>query len=310
MMRPLAVIGNVNVDLIMGPIAPWPLAGTEVITDHDQLRAGGAAAYAAFTWMALGAEFQIAANIGHDTFGKWLAESFKDYSHHWPKQSSSTTISVGITHPDGERTFFTTRGHLHHLSWASVRESLNAEKLRGGLLLLAGSFLTDSLTKDYNLLFEWAKANEISIALDPGWPSVGWTEKSIAAAREWVRHSNFLLINEIEAKFLTETSTIETALERLHKMLPGEGVAVIKAGALGAFSRDANGTLLNCKAPQVNVIDTIGAGDIFNASFLNAIAQGRDVMRAMAAGVNGASTAISSTPRQYAAGAAVLKKSA
>ena len=39
-MRPLAVIGNVNVDLILGPAAPWPKAGTEIIVDHDELRVG------------------------------------------------------------------------------------------------------------------------------------------------------------------------------------------------------------------------------------------------------------------------------
>ena len=39
-LRPLAVIGNVNVDLIVGPVAPWPTAGTEISVDHDELRVG------------------------------------------------------------------------------------------------------------------------------------------------------------------------------------------------------------------------------------------------------------------------------
>ena len=30
-MRPLAVIGNVNVDLIIGPVGSWPQQGTEVM---------------------------------------------------------------------------------------------------------------------------------------------------------------------------------------------------------------------------------------------------------------------------------------
>ena len=310
MMRPLAVVGNLNVDLIMGPISPWPLAGTEVIADHEQLRAGGAAAYVALTWLALGAEFQMAANIGNDTFGQWLAGSFKDHSGSWPKQATSTTISVGITHPDGERTFFTTRGHLQELSWPAVRANLDEEELRGGLLLVGGSFLTDSLTKDYHLLFDWALANDISVALDPGWPNGGWTEELITKASDWVGRSNYLLINEIEAKHLTGDETIEASLESLHEILPDDGVAVIKAGLLGAFTKDAHGALLNCKAPKVIVIDTIGAGDVFNASFLSAIAQGQDVGRALSAGVNSASIAISTMPRQYAPNKSTLKRSA
>ena len=33
--RPLAVVGNVNVDLIIGPVAPWPNPGSEVMCPHD-----------------------------------------------------------------------------------------------------------------------------------------------------------------------------------------------------------------------------------------------------------------------------------
>lgn len=109
-MRPLAVIGNVNVDLILGPAAPWPKAGTEIIVDHDELRVGGAAGNSALAWQALGVEFEIAANIGSDQFGRWLSEAFGHRSDKWPVRPEKTTLSVGITHPDGERTFFTTRG--------------------------------------------------------------------------------------------------------------------------------------------------------------------------------------------------------
>ncbi|MGO7770642.1 PfkB family carbohydrate kinase, partial [Rhizobium ruizarguesonis] len=74
-MQPLAVIGNVNIELILGPAAPWPKAGTEIIVDHDELRVGGAAGNSALAWQALGVEFEIAANIGSDQFGRWLSEA-------------------------------------------------------------------------------------------------------------------------------------------------------------------------------------------------------------------------------------------
>ena len=48
-MKPLAVIGNVNIDLILGPAEPWPKAGTELTVDlaHSSFTipiVGGAAA--------------------------------------------------------------------------------------------------------------------------------------------------------------------------------------------------------------------------------------------------------------------------
>ncbi len=148
-MRPLAVIGNVNVDLILGPAAPWPKAGTEIIVDHDELRVGGQAGNSALVWQALGVDFQIAANVGNDQFGRWLVEEFGARARKWPVSPQGTTLSVGITHPDGERTFFTTRGHLPRFSLADVLAVLDGKKLAGGWALLGGAFLTDDLTADY-----------------------------------------------------------------------------------------------------------------------------------------------------------------
>ncbi len=164
--RPLAVIGNVNVDLILGPATPWPKAGTEIIVDHDELRVGGQAGNSALVWKALGVDYAIAANVGNDQFGRWLAETFGSHGAAWPVSAENTTLSVGITHPDGERTFFTTRGHLPRFSLADVLAVLDGEKLRGGYALLTAAFLTDDLTRDYEALFDWADGHQITVALD------------------------------------------------------------------------------------------------------------------------------------------------
>ena len=160
-MRPLAVIGNVNVDLILGPAEPWPKAGTEIIVDHDELRVGGSAGNAALAWKALGVDFDIAANTGTDEFGRWLRESFGAQAEKWPIRPEGTTLSVGITHPDGERTFFTTRGHLPRFSLDCVFAALDGARLSGGYALLCGSFLTDDLAADYPYLFDWADHHRI-----------------------------------------------------------------------------------------------------------------------------------------------------
>ena len=37
----ILVAGNVNVDVLMGNLAPWPKQGSEVLVDTYQLRVGG-----------------------------------------------------------------------------------------------------------------------------------------------------------------------------------------------------------------------------------------------------------------------------
>jgi hypothetical protein len=298
-MRPLAVIGNVNVDLILGPAAPWPKAGTEIIVDHDELRVGGQAGNSALAWQALGVDFQIAANVGNDQFGRWLAETFGTHSAAWPVSTENTTLSVGITHPDGERTFFTTRGHLPRFSLADVLAVLDGEKLRGGYALLTAGFLTDDLARDYEALFDWADEHQITVALDTGWPLDGWTAANCAATRQWLSRCGIALFNEIETTTLAGIVDPVEAARDLRSHMPEGAIFVVKRGPEGAVAIAADGGLVSAPAPEVKVIDTIGAGDVFNAAFLAALARGEPLEACLIAGTAVASRAISTLPRSY-----------
>jgi hypothetical protein len=298
-MRPLAVIGNVNVDLILGPADPWPTPGTEIMVDHDELRIGGSAGNAALTWEALGLDFQIAANVGNDQFGEWLRQGFAKHSKHWPMASIGTTLSVGITHPNGERTFFTTRGHIAALSWPQVFAMIDTERLRGGTVILCGSFLTDVLVMQYDQLFDWADANDIRVALDTGWPIDGWTEANRTKARNWLSRCHLALFNEVETTRLANSVEPGEAAQKLKALMPASAIVVVKRGPDGALAVGQDGQLVSVAAPLVSVADTIGAGDVFNSAFVAALSSGRTLEQCLEAGVRVASMAISTIPRRY-----------
>ena len=298
-MKPLAVIGNVNVDLILGPAAPWPAPGTEVIVDHDELRVGGSAGNSALAWAALGVDFTIAANVGSDEFGRWLRQAFGARSERWPVRPEGTTLSVGITHPDGERTFFTTRGHLPRFSLADVRAVLDGAQLSGGYALLCGGFLTVDLTADYPALFDWADRHGITLALDTGWPLEGWTEANQLATQAWLSRCGCVLMNEVETTTLAGLADPVAAARSLKGHMPDGAIVVVKCGSEGAIGIDADGTLYKAAAPVVEVVDTIGAGDVFNAGFLAALAEGQPLQACLEAGTRIASQAISTLPRSY-----------
>lgn len=298
-MRPLAVIGNVNVDIIIGPTVPWPKPGTEIIVDHDELRVGGQAGNTALAWQALGVDFQIAANVGDDQFGRWLSEAFGSRAAKWPARPEGTTLSVGITHPDGERTFFTTRGHLPRFNLADVFAVLDADRLAGGYALLTAAFLTDDLTSEYDRLFDWVDARRITVALDTGWPLDGWTEANCAATLRWLSRSGCALLNEIEATTLAGLDNPFEAARKLRAGMPEGAVVVVKRGPAGAIAIGHDGAIVAAAAPAVKVVDTIGAGDVFNAAFLAALAGGRVLADCLVAGTRSASRAISTLPRRY-----------
>jgi sugar/nucleoside kinase (ribokinase family) len=299
MMRPLAVIGNVNVDLILGPAEPWPKAGTEVIVDHDELRVGGQAGNSALAWNGLGVDYAIAASTGDDQFGRWLREAFGDHADHWPVSPEATTLSVGITHPDGERTFFTTRGHLPRFSLADALSALDGAKLAGGYALLCGSFLTDDFTGEYPAFFDWADQHGINVALDTGWPMNGWTPENCTSARAWLSRCHIALLNEIETTTLADVADPIEAARELRSHMPDGAIVVVKRGPDGAVAIGADGAVMSVAAPVVKVVDTIGAGDVFNAAFLAALAREEPIAACLAAGTVVASRAISTLPRSY-----------
>ncbi len=298
-LRPLAIIGNVNVDLILGPAEPWPTPGTEIMVDHDELRVGGSAGNAALTLMGLGVDFQIAANVGKDQFGYWLRHSFGSHAEHWPMEPTGTTLSVGITHPNGERTFFTTQGHIAHLSWPEVQAMLDTESLKGGTVILCGAFLTDLLTNDYDALFDWADTHDIKVALDTGWPIDGWTDENRSRTRQWLSRCKIALFNEVESTRLIHTTDTVEAAYKLKAIMPEGAIVVVKLGPGGALAVGPDNNLVTVEAPLVTVVDTIGAGDVFNAAFLAAQASGRSIEDSLRAGVRIASMAISTVPRRY-----------
>ncbi len=91
---------------------------------------------------------------------------------------------------------------------------------------------------------------------------------------------DLLLPNEDELKQIAGKSTLEAALDALAPRVP---LIVVKCGARGALvqQRSAHGLQRDWVPPVlVEPIDTIGAGDSFNAGFLRAWLNGDDPLRA------------------------------
>jgi sugar/nucleoside kinase (ribokinase family) len=301
MPRPLAIIGNVNVDIIVGDCSPTLHPGTESMVAHGDVRPAGCVGNTALAWTAIGVPFQVAANTGNDMFGDWLRSIFRTHSGAWPRETCATTFSVGIAHPDSERTFLTTHGHIARLSLEEVKLALDFEALSGGIALLVGGFLMDRLSAAYPGLFDLLEKHRIEVALDTGWPITGWTSDIRAQCLGWVAHTHHLLMNEVELLSLFEAARVEDAMTEAVRIMPLGAHVIAKRGPLGASGLRAGDGMIHVLAPAVKAVDTIGAGDVFNAGYLAALARGKGFDEAIAAGVATASRAISTHPRAYVA---------
>lgn len=293
----ITVIGNVNIDWIMGPVTPWPKPGTEIWVPHSELRVGGAAGNAAFALKAMGAPYRIVASIGSDMFGRWLADAFGAAARRWPVAPVATTASVGITYPNGERTFFTTPGHLDRLSFVEVCRQLPKRTRAGEIALLLGGFLSLPLLKRYEALLEHLRRIGFAIALDPSWPPQGWA-KMRRRVTAWLSACDHVLMNEAESCALSGEDSVAKAGPWIGRRARPGATIVIKQGARGATGWQ-NGRRVHAAAPRIKVVDTIGAGDVFDAAYLRARSLGAGLADSVGEGVRIASAVASTYPRRY-----------
>jgi sugar/nucleoside kinase (ribokinase family) len=292
------VIGNVNVDFILGPLTPWPRPGTETIYPQSELRIGGAAGNSALTLQALGAPYRILCNMGDDIFGRWLRESFRPDSKHWRNSHTPTTASACLAHPNGERTFLTSQGHLAVSDVKDVLALLPKRAKRGEIALLCGGFLSPKLLQGYDRLMDTLAARGFEIALDTGWPSGGWTRLQRARVTRWIGKCDHILLNEIETSGLSGEVDIIDALAWMVMHAKAGAAVVIKRGPIGAIGWQS-GSRADVAAPRVKVVDTTGAGDVFNAGYLFARSQGLPLKESVRAGARIASHVIATSPRSY-----------
>lgn len=291
----LYIVGNVNIDLIMGPLDSWPQRGTEALLASNTWRVGGSAGNSALAAEALGINYRLIANKSGDVFGNWLAGHFSN-TQSWTTTAQPTSVTVGITHSDNERTFFTGPGNVEQLSIDDVLSQLPEHSQNQEIVLLSGAFLTLELLGQYQQLIQTLKKRQFKVALDCGWPPQGW-QSLRPVVQKWLPWIDFLLLNELEVLELSAQENLEHATQTLSSWLAQHAHLVIKQGAKGA-SCYCDDTLYQCKASKVKVADTVGAGDIFNAGYLASMSESHSIDRALQWAITLASSAIATQPRQ------------
>jgi sugar/nucleoside kinase (ribokinase family) len=127
-------------------------------------------------------------------------------------------------------------------------------------LHVASYFLQTALQPGLPDLFARAHDLGMTTSLDTNWdPSGEWR-----GFDELLCRVDVFLLNENEALELTGTKEIESAIQRLGESCK---VVAIKLGADGAIAR-RGGETARAPAIPVEVVDTVGAGDTFDAGFL------------------------------------------
>lgn len=297
--RPIAVIGNLEVDLIFGPLAAMPQWGEERVVPRRERRAAGSAGYTAFALGHLGHPVLLAGPIGDDPEGALVEAALREAG--LPRTGllrtpGQTGLSVTLVRDDGERSFVNHLGSLEGFGPDDL-EPLWAELGRAELVLLSGYFLLPRFRGAPTArLFRRLQSQGIRTALDTGDAADGWSDAVRAELAPVLAATDWLFPNEAEAAGMAGSGAGIQAARRLLELGPRK--VVLKRGARGGAVVTHEG-VVEVPGFPVRVVDTVGAGDTFNAGYLAAWAEGQAGKGALAYAAASASLYISSRERRF-----------
>jgi sugar/nucleoside kinase (ribokinase family) len=188
-----------------------------------------------------------------------------------------TGLSVILNRPHagvtGERAILTHLGSIDRLNAGQVPHDL-LQKARH--LHITSYFLQTALQPGLPDLFQRAHALGLTTSLDTNWdPNETWR-----GLDELLGGVDVFLPNENEALAISGAANAEAALEILNQK---SRVVAIKCGRSGAIA-GRGGETARVKALMVQVVDTVGAGDNFDAGFLYGWLNDWTLVRALALG--------------------------
>jgi sugar/nucleoside kinase (ribokinase family) len=126
-------------------------------------------------------------------------------------------------------------------------------------------------------LFKRAIALGLTTSLDTNWdPEEKWV-----GVDELLKHTTVFLPNDAEALSLTGAPTVVEAAERLAAQ---SSIVAVKMGVDGGLVFDGD-SLYRAPIIPVEVVDTVGAGDTFDAGFIFGFLQGWSLERCLKLGI-------------------------
>jgi sugar/nucleoside kinase (ribokinase family) len=267
------VAGEINPDLILsGDVLP-AFGQVEKLIDGLTLTIGSSSVIFACGAARLGLRVAFAGRCGDDLFGRFMLEEMTrcgiDVGPVQVIPGGRTGVSV-ILNRGVDRAILTYPGLMDSLTAEEISDDLLA---RARHLHVASYFLQTALQPDLPALFRRAQAFGLTTSLDTNYdPSEQWQHFD-----DLLSATNLFLPNETEACSLTRSAQLEEAAQRL--MAQVEMVA-IKLGARGALA-GRGGQTAQVNAIPVQVVDTVGAGDSFDAGFVYGYLHGWPLERSL-----------------------------
>ncbi len=266
----ISVVGELNLDLVLYGLPGHLELDREHLASNLSITLGSSSAIFAHNFALLGNRVAFHSAIGEDPFGQLcltrLAESGVDLSavRRFPGKQTGLTVIL----PQPEKRFI--------LTYPGVMAEMRFEDLDMARILearhlhLSSYFLQQALRPRVADLFRIAKQAGLSTSLDTNDDPADRWERDVLNVLPWV---DVLLPNEREACRLAQ---VDDSLVALQFLAERTSLVVMKRGEKGAVARRGS-EIVEASSPKIAAVDTIGAGDSFDAGFLHQFIRGATI---------------------------------
>ncbi|HID61216.1 MAG TPA: sugar kinase [Anaerolineae bacterium] len=262
-MPQVVTLGDINVDIIAS-LLRYPPPGGDGLAERVEVHSGGSAANTATVLANFGVDVGIIGRVGRDAFAEQalarLAKAGVDLRCIQRDDEVITGMMFIPVTPDGERTMFGYRGANTRLDPALLDEGYIAQ---ADVFHLSGyALLSEPQRSAARRAMEMAHRAGVAISLDTGLEAAARATEEVKALLPLV---DLIFPNRAEAEHLTGSSEVKEAV----KALSGYGIETValKLGEQGC-TVGSEGAIFSVPAFAVEVQDTTGAGDSFDAGFI------------------------------------------
>lgn len=273
-------LGRIYCDLVFRGLDGMPQLGRELFARDFAMTPGGGALITAAHLAASGRHAALLARFGTDPLSSALSEQIEqldlDLRFLDRHDSAGPQLTVVMVN-DNDRAFLSRRaGHARPASFEQALAWPEAAHLH---------------IAEYATLYEMrdavgaAKAKGLTVSLDPSWDDELIRDPLFF---ERTTGTDIFMPNLEEAHALTGRQDPHEALAVLARHFP---IVALKCGGDGAMLAMGE-TVIALPSPQVRVIDTTGAGDAFNAGFLDAWLDGAEPQACLASAIGAGSRSV------------------
>lgn len=264
--------GALNIDRIYS-VERIPGKDEEIFVKDYQKHPGGSAANTLAGLARLGMRVGALGIIGDDNDGCFIIEDLKkegiDASRVIKRRGGSfsrTGKAFILTDTAGDRAIIIDPGVNDTIGYGEI----DKKYIKESRLLHLTSFACKNGEDSFVTQKKIVKDIPISVSFDPG---NLYAHKGLDALAPILERTEVFMPNRKELKIITGKDYAKGAEEIISL---GAEIVVVKLGAKGCFITDGKSSV-EVPTFQVSVVDTTGAGDAFNAGFLQAYLKGMEL---------------------------------